>query len=164
MVVLGTSKVSAVHGVTKSRTRLRDFTFTFHFHALEKEMATHSSVLAWRIPGTGDPGGLPSMGSHRVRHDWSDLAVAAIFMSFKELIWVPPGGSSCKSTRVRDQVLQWNVDSTAGSASTFLCRKMGGIKGILPSLPLLIFSLCELPGPFQNKGNLKNQDHVLFRN
>ena len=60
---------STVHGVAKSRTRLRDFTFTFHFHALEEEMATHSSVLAWRIPGTGKPGGLPSMGSHRVRHD-----------------------------------------------------------------------------------------------
>ena len=60
---------AAVHGVAKSRTRLRDFTFTFHFHALEEEMATHSSVLAWRIPGTGEPGGLPSMGSHRVRHD-----------------------------------------------------------------------------------------------
>ena len=59
----------AVHGVAKSRTRLSDFTFTFHFHALEKEMATHSSVLAWRTPGTGDPGGLPSVGSHRVRHD-----------------------------------------------------------------------------------------------
>ena len=52
-------------------------TFTFHFHALEKEMATHSSVLAWRIPETGEPGGVPSMGSHRVRHDWSDLAAAA---------------------------------------------------------------------------------------
>ena len=68
---------AAVHGVTQSRTRLNDFTFTFHFHALEKEMATHSSVLAWRIPGTGEPGGLPSMGSHRVGHDWSDLAAAA---------------------------------------------------------------------------------------
>ena len=69
---------AAVHGVARSRTRLSDFifTFTFHFHALEKEMATHSSVLAWRIPGTGEPGGLPSMGSHRVGHDWSDLAVA----------------------------------------------------------------------------------------
>ena len=67
---------AAVHGVTKSQTRLSHFPFTFHFHALEKEMATHSSVLAWRIPGTGEPGGLPSMGSHRVRHDWSDLAVA----------------------------------------------------------------------------------------
>ena len=68
---------AAVHGVAKSRTRLSDFPFTFHFHALEKEMATHSSVLAWRIPGTGEPGRLPSVGSQRVGHDWSDLAVAA---------------------------------------------------------------------------------------
>ena len=60
---------AAVRGVAKSQTGLNDFTFTFHFHALEKEMATHSSVLAWRIPGTGEPGGLPSMGSHRVGHD-----------------------------------------------------------------------------------------------
>ena len=59
---------AAVHGVTKSWTRLSDFTFTFHFDALEKEMATHSSVLAWRIPGSGEPGGLPSTGSHRVGH------------------------------------------------------------------------------------------------
>ena len=66
-----------VHGAAKSRTRLSDFTFTFHFHALEKEMATHSSVVAWRIPGTGELGGLPSMGSHRVGHEWSDLAAAA---------------------------------------------------------------------------------------
>ena len=80
---------AAVHGVVKSRTtelqsmgslrvgRLSDVTFTFHFHALEKEMATHSSVLAWRTPVTGEPGGLLSMGSHRVGHDWSDLAAAA---------------------------------------------------------------------------------------
>ena len=60
---------AAVHGVAESRTRLSYFTFTFHFHALEKEMATHSSVLAWRIPGMGEPGGLPCLGSHRVRHD-----------------------------------------------------------------------------------------------
>ena len=60
---------AAVHEVAKSWTRLSGFTFIFHFHALEKEMATHSSVLAWRIPGTGEPGGLPSMGSHRVGHD-----------------------------------------------------------------------------------------------
>ena len=59
---------AAVHGVARSRTRLSDFTFTFHFHALEKEMVTHSSVLAWRIPGMGEPGGLPSMGSQRVRN------------------------------------------------------------------------------------------------
>ena len=60
---------AAVHGIAKSWTQLRDFTFTFHFHALEKEMATHSITLAWRIPGTGEPGGLPSMGSHRVGHN-----------------------------------------------------------------------------------------------
>ena len=60
---------AAVHGVVEARTRLIDFTSTFHFHALEKEMATHSSVLAWRIPGMGEPGGLPSMGLHRVGHD-----------------------------------------------------------------------------------------------
>ena len=65
---------AAVHGVAKSQKRLSDFTFTFHFHALEKEMATHSSFLAWRIPGMAEPGGLPFMGSHRVGHDWSDLA------------------------------------------------------------------------------------------
>ena len=60
---------AAVHGVAEGRTRLSDFPFIFHFHALEKEMATHSSVLAWRIPGTGEPVGLPSMGLHRVGHD-----------------------------------------------------------------------------------------------
>ena len=60
---------AAIYGVTKSRTQLTVLTFTFHFHALEKEMATHSSILARRIPGTGEPGGLPSMGSHRVGHD-----------------------------------------------------------------------------------------------
>ena len=60
---------AAVHGVTKSHIQLSDFNFTIHFHALEEEIATHSSFLAWRIPGTGEPGGLPSLGSHRVGHD-----------------------------------------------------------------------------------------------
>ena len=68
---------AAVHGVAEGRTRLSDFPFTFHFHALEKEMATHSSVLAWKIPGTREPGGLLSMGLHRVGHDWSNLAAVA---------------------------------------------------------------------------------------
>ena len=72
---------AAVHGVAMSQRWLGDFTFTFPFHALEKEMATHPSVLAWRIPGTGEPGGLLSMGSHRVGHDWSDLAAAAVTLS-----------------------------------------------------------------------------------
>ena len=78
-----------VHGVPKSRTRLIDFTFTFHFPALEKEMATHSSVLAWRIPGTGEPGGLPSMGLHRVGHDWSDLAAAEMLYPRKQIPEIP---------------------------------------------------------------------------
>ena len=73
---------AAVHGVARSRTRLSDFTLFFHFHALEKEMATHSSFLAWRISGTEEPGGLPSMGSHRVGHNWSDLAAAAAIYIF----------------------------------------------------------------------------------
>ena len=75
---------AAVHGVANSQTRLSDFTFTFHSQALENEMATHFSVLAWRIPGTEEPGGLPSMGSHRVGHDWSDLAAAAAAVQY---IW-----------------------------------------------------------------------------
>ena len=65
----GGAWAAAVHGVMKSQTRLSDFTFTFHFHALEKEMAPHSSTFAWRIPWTEEPGGLPSMESHRVRHN-----------------------------------------------------------------------------------------------
>ena len=70
----GVAWKAAVHGVAEGRTWLSDFTFTIHFHTLEKEMATHSSVLAWRIPATGEPNGLPSMALHRVRHDWSDLS------------------------------------------------------------------------------------------
>ena len=77
---------AAVNGVAKSWTRLSNFTFTFHFHALEKEMAAHSSVLAWRIPGMGEPGGLPSMVSHSVGHDRRDLAAAAA-ASLSELSW-----------------------------------------------------------------------------
>ena len=77
---------AAIHGVAEGRTWLSDLTFTFHFQALEKEMATHSSVLAWRIPGTGELGGLPSMGSHRVGHDWSDLAAAAAAVRWTGLL------------------------------------------------------------------------------
>ena len=80
---------AAVHGVADSRTRLRDFPFTFHFHTLEKEMATRSSVLAWRIPGTGEPGGLPSMESHRVGHDWSDLAAYCFPQCLHYFRWPP---------------------------------------------------------------------------
>ena len=91
---------AAVHGVVKSWTRLSDFPFSFHFHALEKEMATHSSVLAWRIPGTGEPGGLLSVGSHRVGHDWSDLAAAA-------------EGFSAKAMAPHSSVLAWRIPGMA---------------------------------------------------
>ena len=84
-------------------TSLSLFTFTFHFHALEKEMATHSSVLAWRIPGTGEPGGLPSMGSHRVGHSWSDLAAAELITfwleSLKESSWTQIGFESNRNEK-----------------------------------------------------------------
>ena len=80
---------AAVHGVSEGQTQLSDFTFTFHFHALEKEMATHSSVLAWRTPGMGEPGGLPSMGSHRVGHDGSDLAATAAGSTYTEVLKYP---------------------------------------------------------------------------
>ena len=82
---------AAVHRVARSQTWLSDFTLTFQFQALEKEMATHSSVLAWRIPGTGEPVGLLSLGSHRVRHDWSDLAAAAAAaVLFVKTLWAVP--------------------------------------------------------------------------
>ena len=79
---------AAVHGVMKNRARLSDFPFTFYFRALEKEMATHSSVLAWRIPGTVEPGGLPSVGSHRVGHDWSDLAAVFHYKYVAHLLYL----------------------------------------------------------------------------
>ena len=78
-----------------SCTRLSDFTFTFHFYSLEKEMATHSGVLAWRTPGTGEPGGLPSLGSHRIGHDWSNLAAAAAAAYIKECMCVYVNACVC---------------------------------------------------------------------
>ena len=101
---------AAVHGVTEGQTRLSDFTFTFHFHALEKEMAPHSSVLAWRIPGTGEPGGLPSVGSHRVGHDWSDLAAA-----------VPVVPSQC-SIEDTIQIFKEQITNSAQTSNTYQVR------------------------------------------
>ena len=106
---------AAVHGVAKSQTRLSDFTFTFHFHALEKEMATNPSVLAWRIPGMGEPGGLPSMGSHRVGHDWSDLAAAAAAAAAAgkpESLWKAKQRVTC--TQNKDDCQQKVVPSGRG--------------------------------------------------
>ena len=98
---------AAVHGVMKSRTRLRDFPFTFHFHALEKEMATHSRVLAWRIPGTVEPDGLLSMGSHRVGHDRSDLA--AVAAAWKDKDGGFPGGSMVKNLPPVQKTQVWSL-------------------------------------------------------
>ena len=92
---------AAVLGVTKSQTWLSNFTFTFHFHALERDMATHSSVVAWRIPGTGELVGLLSMGSHRVGHNWSDLAAAAADVSFELPKWFSGKESTCQCRRHR---------------------------------------------------------------
>ena len=105
---------AAVRGVAKSQIRLSDFTFTFHFHALEKEMATHSSVLAWRIPGMGESVGLPSMGSHRVGYDWSDLVAVVVVVCLVAQSWLtlcdpinctPPGSSVHGISQAR--ILEW---------------------------------------------------------
>ena len=121
-------RLLAVCGVAQSRTRLSDFTFTFHFHALEEEMATHSSVLAWGIPGTGEPGGLPSMGLHRVRRDWRDLAVweekgqrRSNFWGSKTVspVWDELRGK-CQELVICDSRLQQVQKPAGGDASCFL--------------------------------------------
>ena len=103
---------AAVHGVAKSQTWLSDFTLTFHFPALEKEMATHSSVLAWRIPETGEPGGLLSVGSHRVGHDWSDLAAAAAaeksLTTWAKMVQGQQEGMEVKDKRKERRELGWD--------------------------------------------------------
>ena len=132
---------AAVHGVTKSRTRLSDFTFTFHFHALGKEMATHSSVLAWRIPGTAEPGGLPSLGSHRVVHDWSDLAAAATIIQSNGQIFKDRSGLETS----HNQRLKAYGNNSVGRIWRSTLR---GITEPLGDQPLRFVSancLCNLP-------------------
>ena len=121
---------AAVHGVAKSWTRLNDFTFTFHFHALEKEMATHSSVLAWRILGTGEPGGLPSMGSHRVEHDWSDLEAAAALLP---KLRMPYSRSVKVPTRQKDHTPEAAVAKNICHPSTLLIIPHGLLISIVLS-------------------------------
>ena len=124
---------AAVHGVAEGWTRLSDFTFTFHFRALEKEMAIHSSVLAWRIPGTGEPGGLPSMGLHRVGHDWSELAAAAAAVHSLPHLTFSPLSRKIKSL-----------------GSTLLCGSQ--IMCVLRALYILTLTL---PLGMKQKGNIK---------
>ena len=118
---------AAVWGVAEGQTRLSDFTLTFHFHALEKEMATYSSVLAWRIPGTGEPGGLLSMELHRVGHDWSDLAAA---WNWYVLSW----------TERRYLVLFWRQ-----CALEYCTWVLDPVIHSKPSSPLLISLRCHGP-------------------
>ena len=134
---------AAVHWVAEGRTWLSDFTFTFHFYALEKEMATHSSVLAWRTPGTGEPGGLPSMGSHRVGHDWSDLAAAAAAAT----LYAFPGGSDGKESAC-----------TAGDPGSVpgLGRSPGEGNGTRLQYSCLRIPWTEEPGGLHSMGSQKS--------
>ena len=124
---------AAVHGVAKSRTGLSDFTFTFHFHALEKEMAPHSRVLAWRAPGTGEPGVLPSMGSPKVRHNWSDLAAATLPC--------PPQGESYCTHIVQFSSVQFS--SVAQSCPTLWDPMNPYSRGILMTHPYFSSSMSQ---------------------
>ena len=130
-----------------SRTQLSDFTFTFHFHALEKEMATHSSVLAWRIPGTGEPGGLPSMGSHRVGHDWSDLAAARIDTVFTNRFWTLLNIFSS----LKYEPWHWKVNSCSYFPSLFFIRYhvLSSSLWLFPtnSVPWFGIDWCKLYSP-----------------
>ena len=144
-----------VHGVAKNRIRLSDFTFPFHFPALEKEMATHSSVPAWRIPGTGEPGGLPPMGSHRVRHDWSELAAAGPVKACGREGTVPWGlrwQTSClycsrltfspfegmipwrRGMATHSSTVAWRIPKHAGTRSTLMHKQLLVKKRCLGSL------------------------------
>ena len=144
---------AVVHSVSKSRARLSDFTFSFHFHALEKEMATHSSVLAWRIPGTGEPGRLSSMGSHRVGYDWSDLAAAAAAGLFIRLIkvesfeiWEHLCFKSSPGALMRNQIWETlicdmtNLDSILKSRDITLLTKVCLVKSMV--FPVVMYG-CE---------------------
>ena len=137
---------AAVHGVAQSQTWLSDFAFTFHFHAMEKEMATHSSVLAWRIPGTGEPGGLPSLGSHRVGHNWNDLAeLISNFQLFwkgiyklcnqDSTIWSAPGSFG------KNEI----YNKMRGQCQIFCGLNILSFEFLFDFFPLF-FCYCDLPG------------------
>ena len=141
---------AAVHGVEKSWTRVSDFTLTFHFHALEKEMATHSSVLAWRIPGTGEPDWLPSMGLHGVGHDWSDLAAAAA------AAWVLKFLADFIPLQWRHQTLK-----------TFHSRNRWGYKVVIHYKCLareILWQLCLLPMGELGKDHVSSPFNIQIQN
>jgi len=136
-------------GVPTSQTWLSNFTFTFHFHALEKEMAIHSSVLAWRIPGTGEPSGLPSMGSQRVGHDWSFLAAAAYCIPVTYIIssvhvtqscptlcdpWITAHQASLSITNSWSSLKLMSIELVMPSSHFILCRPHLLLPPIPPSI------------------------------
>ena len=125
-----TEEPGRLHGIAKSQTRLSYFTLTFHFHALEKEMATHSSVLAWRIPGTGEPGGLLSMVSHRVGRDWSDLAAAAAAVCWGWLLLLSELSLLSQTCRHHPE----EINSMACAQSSYPC-------------PVILCTYCSLNCP-----------------
>ena len=133
---------SAVHGVAEGRTPLNHFTFTFHFYTLEKEMATHSSVLAWRTPGMGEPSGLPSMGSHRVGHDWSDLAAVQFSHSVMSNSLWPHGLEHARPplsiTNSQNLLKHTSIESVMPSNHLILCHPL-----------LLLPSIFSTSGSFQ---------------
>ena len=140
---------ATVHGGTKSRTRLSDFPLTFHFRALEKEMATHSSVLAWRIPGTGEPGGLPSMASHRVGQDWSDLAAAAGYNRFSSahscLTFCDPHAAhqaSLSITSSQSLLKLMSIESDMPANILILCHPLLLLPLIFPSISIFSSELA----------------------
>ena len=122
---------AAVHGETKGWTRLSDFTFTFHFRALEKDMATHSSAIAWRIPGAGEPGGLPFMGSHRVRHDWSALAAVTVVIADQ----IRSVAQSCPTLRDPMNCSTKGLPVHTNSRSSL---RLTSIKSVMPSSHLIL--------------------------
>ena len=158
-----------------SWSRLSDFTFTFHFHALEKEMATHSSVLAWRIPGTGEPGGLLSMGSHRVGHDWSDLAAAAAALEGKAELC--PAHSYLQPKFLVSLVVQslshvWlfvTPGTAAHQASLSISIsqslfKLISIESVMPSNHLILYCpLLFLPSIFPSIRGFSNESALCMR-
>ena len=126
-IILTSQFQKTFHLLKHKMKRLSDFTLNFHFHALEKEMATHSSVLAWRIPGTGEPGGLPSMGLHRVGHDWSNLVAVAAAANWKKSILWHVRGFADSSVDTESTCHAGDLGSVPG-----LGRSPGGRKGYPP--------------------------------
>ena len=130
---------AVIHGVTKSRTQLSDWTeLNWRLKLLEKEMATHSSVLAWRIPGIGEPGGLPSMGSHRAGHDWSDLAAASARLKLVMLLITIPVKNDCICWKHPSHLFFYNTWLPSVDGSKYNTWKLDGVTSTYLKVPQLV--------------------------